>query len=282
MNTLESQLSNQLHSMMDGDVSSTPPTQLLLDRAQRAVRRRSAGTLVGAAVAVVAVGGLVAAGVAHSSTPKRPGVVAQTQTPRLRLAAAVSASQSISYQVKVTEPTGHGDAARTWGAFDPAAATGYLNFQWSGAPAVANERLIDGVRYVGSSGANWSQEKGTYDRLDYDPDLGGALSASADPQQLFDALRQAGAQISQAGAGIYHFSVTVDAPATARTTLKSVFVGDVSLNADNRVAKVSYQDTTSGTKDGTAFTHTDAVTVELSGYGLPVKVDRPTNAVIVK
>jgi hypothetical protein len=81
---------------------------------------------------------------------------------------------------------------------------------------------------------------------------------------------------------MFGFEATVDGPSTARTTLRYGYAGDVSPDAHNRVAKVASQVTIHGTKDGTAFTTTENLTVELSGYGLPVKVDTPTNVVVAK
>ncbi|HEY2672568.1 MAG TPA: hypothetical protein VGJ07_19620 [Rugosimonospora sp.] len=291
MNILESQLANRLHDMMDDEVGSAPPALAVLSRGQRAGRRRTATMVATASLAVVAVGGVTVAAVAQpwaqrgpgALAQSRPGAAAQVPAPRPQLAAAVAASQNISYRVKVTQTYGPGSVQTTDGAFDPASATGYLNSTSSGAGVTYEERLVNGVRYVSSSGSpDWKQDPGTYDRLSYDQNLNGAPSASVDPQQLFETLRNSGATVSQTGPRVFHFEVTVDTPATARTTLSQAFVGDVTLNADKRIAKVAYRRTDHGTKDGSAFTETTPVTVELSSYGLPVRVDKPTSVVGVK
>ncbi|WP_162906950.1 hypothetical protein [Allorhizocola rhizosphaerae] len=56
------------------------------------------------------------------------------------------------------------------------------------------------------------------------------------------------------------------------------FVGDVTLNADKRVAKVAYDWTLTYSQGGF---RTFKVSLEFSEYGVPVTVDRPADVVIV-
>jgi len=268
MNTLDAQLASRLHDMVDGEVGAEPPTQMLLTRGRRA-RHRRAAAVVTASLAVLTVGGVAATAAVQSSAPSRPAVTA-AETPELQLVAAVAASENVSYRVRVRS-----GSETTEGAFDPGTATGFLNSSSSTGGVVYLERLINGVRFVSSSGSKdkWKQYPGKHDRLAYDRALNSAVGASADPKQLFETLRRAGAKVTQAGAGVYHFEVEHSG---------DTFVGDVALSADKRIAKVTYKRTSRDEKDGQAVTSTSLVTVELSGYGLPVQVKRPTDVIIVK
>jgi hypothetical protein len=276
MNTLDAQLASRLHEMVDGEVGAEPPTGILLTRGRRA-RHRRAAAVVTASLAVLTVGGVAATVTVQPSTPNRPAVTA-AEAPKLQLVAAVAASENVSYQVKVTatsKPVSDTGAETTVGAFDPETATGFLNSSQSTGGVVYLERLIDGVRFVSSSGSKdkWKQYPGKHDRLAYDRALNSAVGASADPKQLFETLRRAGAKVTQNGAGVYHFEVE---------QASDTFVGDVVLGADKRIAKVTYERTSRHEKGGQTSTSTNLVTVELSGYGLPVRVQQPTDVIIVK
>jgi hypothetical protein len=235
-------------------------------------------------LAVLTVGGVTAIVAAQPSVPNRPAVTA-AEAPRLQLVAAVAASENISYLVKVTanhNPASDTGAEATEGAFDPETATGFLNSSQSTGGVVYFERLIKGVRFVSSSGSKdkWKQYPGKHDRLAYDRALNSAVGASADPKQLFATLRRKGATITQTSAGVYHFEVKQ--AGVSGTTNSDTFVGDVVLGADKRIAKVTYERTSQHEKDGQTATSASLVTVELSGYGLPVQIKPPTDVIVVK
>ena len=301
MNSIEQHLASRMHGMVD-DETGAPPTEILLTRGRSA--RRSRQTKVGGAVVAAAVAIGVVAGAVSWTAPSQapPGQAQQDDTPAVRLAAAVAASDNTSYRVKVTTSN---VADTTEGAFDPATRTGYLTEASPGNPNAYMERLVDGVRYVGCANCDdkWKQYPGTHDRLAYAEALNGAASASADPETLFDALTQAGAKITQSDAG-FHFEVkTTDRYGEYPVTL----VGDVKLGADNRIASVTYEETvtvpktkdreqpaattttgsepttTTETSKPTEFvSSTNVVTIELSGYGTSVTVERPTDVVVVQ
>ncbi|MGS2616407.1 hypothetical protein ACVCAH_18055 [Micromonospora sp. LZ34] len=306
---MNTNLEERLAAGMRERVAGLALTGDVLAEATRRHRRRTA--LVRTAYAVGVVGALAAVATLGTGVPGRTGVSpapvaerppgAGVESPQLRLAAAAEASENISYRVKVTttwkdKAPANGElpepVSQSWvtmGAFDPTTATGYLESPYTGLrPVVAagfeHERLIDGVRYIGapngSVGSNgeivWSQEPGRHDRLNFDLALDGGLGASADPQDLFRALGQSGAKVTETAGGGYHFEVTV-------TDLRNEiaadsFVGDVTLGADNRIATVTYDRVARSTIKGENFTYHLHVVIELSGYGLPVQVERPAGA----
>jgi hypothetical protein len=309
MNDFETRLAGRIHNLADAE-NGAPPTENLLARGRSGRRRRRmvGGALVAAAVAAGVLAGTVSWS-APGQTPDQPTVAA----PAVRLAAAVAASDNVSYRVRVTTSYGT-DSERpattsvVEGAFDPATRTGYLNsVPQPGTGGAALERLVDGIRYTGCEYCDdqWKQELGTHDRLAYADAMNGVASASADPEALFDALTQAGAKITQTDAG-FHFEVdTKDQYGEYPVTL----VGDVKLGQDNRIASVTYEETvsipktngpgpaptvTTTTDPGQPTTTTEApeptefytdtqlVTVELFDYGTPVRVERPTDVVVVQ
>jgi hypothetical protein len=316
MNSIEQQLASRMHGMVE-DETGAAPTEVLLVQGRSALRRRRAkvgGAVVAAAVAIGAVAGAVSWS-APSQAP--PGQAQQDDTPAVRLAAAVAASDNISYRVRVSTRS-VADSERgaseeiTEGAFDPATRTGYLNEATPGNPNAYLERLVDGVRYVGCANCDdkWKQYPGTHDRLAYAEAMNAVASASADPEALFEAFTQAGAKITQTDTG-FHFVVnTKDRYGENPVAL----VGDVKLGADNRIASVTYEETitvsdtrdpnppatttTDGavtTTDGAepttttdaqpvtkSYSSTNVVTVELFDYGTPVSVERPTDVVVME
>lgn len=308
---MNTNLEERLAAGMRERVAGLALTGEVLAAATRRHRRRTAlvrtayaagvAGVVGALVAVATVGTGVPAGSPGPVAERPPG--AGVESPQLRLAAAAAASENISYRVKVTTtskdkapPDGElpEPVSRSWvttGAFDPTTATGYLESPYTGLrPVIAagfeHERLIDGVRYIGapngSVGSNgeivWSQEPGRHDRLNFDLALDGGLGASADPQDLFRALRQSGAKVTETAGGGYHFEVTVTDPRNAIAA--DSFVGDVTVGADNRIATVSYDRTARSTIRGANFTYHLQVVIELSDYGLPVRVEKPAGALV--
>jgi hypothetical protein len=297
MNTLDERLANRLHDIVDGEPDSTPPTGVLLERGRRARHRRTTA-VVSATCAVLALGVATAAAVATAPatvrTPSSPGVTAEASSPRLELASAIAASENISYKVKVTSAL-KDLSSNSWltaGAFDPATATGYLHSPYQEGPGFYEERLIDGVRFAGEAGidrkVHWKQYPGKQDRLNYDLALNGVLGASADPDQLLKALRQEGVTITQTRAGTYHFKSTTsfkDAKGAGTVTV----VGDVTLDADKRIAKVIYDWTSESGQYGSRAQDDKRgqkvhirVAMEFSDYGTPVTVERPTDVAVVK
>lgn len=275
MNNFESRLAGRMRDVAEAETGGTPPTQDLLTRGRQARLRRRAVVTGGLAAVVVAAG--VVTSVVPWSTPDTPPPVAeQAPTPAVRLAAAVAASGDISYRIKVTWADQRGILQVTEGAFDPASRTGYLNSSAPAAPdLVYNERMIGGTRFVSSSGSRdvWKQYPGTHDRLAYDAALDSAASASADPKVLFDLLMAAGAVITQNDAG-FHFEVS---PGQG-----DKLVGDVVLGANNRIATVTYDETMRIEKNGVVDDTTWSMTIELSDYGTPVRVEQPVNIVVVQ
>jgi hypothetical protein len=268
----------------------------------RGQRRRTVTVRTAYAVGVFGLAGALAAGVlatggtGPTTTPDRPPM-AGAESPQLSLAAAVAASQGISYRVKNTiiwrSQPGSPPIVIT-GAFDPATTTGYLRFASGDGTPWSEERLVDGDLYTGDLihlRTNPSQAAGNkpapspdqrvdwthdpdkkYTSLPYDAKPGVLGVVSADPQQLFDALANSGAKISQTGPDKYHFEVAIP-PRTGRTgRIDGKVVGDVTVGSDHRVAKVTYEATLR------SATETDVVdeTLELSDYGTPVSVERPS------
>jgi hypothetical protein len=197
--------------------------------------------------------------------------VAGAESPELRLAAAVAASQSTSYRVKITinfrsEP---GTPPMIIdGGFDPAATTGYLRLVFADG-ARAEERLIDGDWYTAATGTDrkmvWAHRPGKYTKLVYKPKSGFFPAVSTDPQSQFDTLKQSGAKISQTGPDTYHFEAPTNSPKQRKS---GAMIGDVTVGTDQRVANVAYE---------VVLDATDVlgVTMELSDYGVPVTVERP-------
>lgn len=283
-------IADQLAAGMRERAAGLALTTDVVGEATRRHKRRVAVQRIGYAVGVVGLAGALAAGVTiggsgSGTSPATEAVAA----PQLRLASAIAASENTSYRVKVTQLSGGRNAqpSITEGAFDPQAATGYLKSWWTGAAdSVYLERLVNGVRYIGSAGSKdkWKQEKGTHDGLTYSRELGGAIGASADPELLFDALRDTGAKITDAGAGVYRFESTqrYDNGYAAWTT---TFTGEVIVNADNRIATITYESRDEGkfkpgVKGGAAYSDSQKLTVELSGYGAPVRVEKPRDVVV--
>jgi hypothetical protein len=285
MNTdLEARLTESMHHTVDGIALTSD----VLGRAKRRHQRRTTTIRIGYALGVTSVAGVLAAGLTlgGGATPRQDAGKAptvQAQPASLRLASAVEASENVSYKVKVTvgSKDNRGALETMEGAFDPRTDTGFLNSSSPGSGVVSYERLIDGVRFVGSSGSNnkWKQYPGKHDRLAYDGALNGVAGASADPDQLFKALRQAGAAITETGARVYHFTVTLNGGSTGLRS--NTLSGDVTLDADKRIAKVTYEQVTQGEKAGQVYTSSSVVSVQLSDYGTPVTVERPTDVVVV-
>jgi hypothetical protein len=291
MNDLD-QLADRLHELT-GVGTSQAPTQRLLERGRRSKHRRAAVT--SASLAVLALGGVTAAVMATSlsGAADRPSTVANAADPRVELAAAIAASDNVSFRLKSTVTGQKGDGKTqtdpatyiTQTAFDPTTATGYLRLGDS-----EIYRLVNGVLYAKNSpcpkpsgpdaappdcpATQWLQYPGHYASLNFDDDkLRGQFSASADSQTLFQALRADNAKVTKTGADTYHFEATGTKDGGAVT-----FTGDVTVGADDRIAKVTYDWKLKYAQGGF---RTSGVVLEYSGYGDPVTVEAPPNPVPV-
>ena len=283
MNDLDEQLPQRLHDLAGGEPGTMPPTDRLLQRGRRARHRRAA--LASTSLAVVAAGAIAAVAVAtHSAAPavtadRPPATAASAASPQLELVAAIANSQNISFQLKTTTTGQKGDGKvtipaytyTTQSAFDPATTSGYLR----GVDKNPFEiRLINGVRYMKNGEFQWWQYKGTYKTLNFaDDPLRGQIGTSADGEQLFQALREGDAKVSKTGDATYHFEATGSQDGG---TVK--FVGDITLNGDKRIAKVSYDWTLTYKQGGF---RSSKVVLEYSDYGAQVTVERPADPVLV-
>lgn len=275
MDAIEEQLTAGMRERVAGITITTD----IVGETLRIQQRRTVITRTAYAVGVLGLAGVLTAGALAipGSAPNRPAVT-RAASPELRLAAAVAASQSTSYRVKITinyrtEPDT--PPMIVDGAFDPATTTGYLRLVFADGGRY-EERLIEGDRYNGNTGTNgemvWGHIRGKYTTLVFLPKSGMFAAVSADPQSQFDLLKRSGAKISQTGPGTYHFE---NAFPVYKNLDDNTMVGDVTVGADQRVAKVAYKITLHArSAPANAVTLLD-VTMELSDYGTPVTVQRP-------
>jgi hypothetical protein len=274
-------LEDQLSAGMREQTSGLALTGDVLGRATRNHRRRVATVRLGSVgLAAVLVAGLVVGLAQRPSNEKGQAqnpaqTQAQVQSPSLKLANAVTASDDISYRFKIT------DLLTYEGAFDPRTDTGYSRCDVDAGTQV--ELLINGTRYFGTepragvqiSGDHeayslYGQYQGHFDRFEYGGGGPGVGIASADPGDLFKALRDAGATTTENPDGTLHFRLASDDGVS-----KSTQDGDVTINADGRIAKVVVASTWSTTIKGRLDQGQHTTTVELSDYGLAVSVERP-------
>ncbi|MBQ0894308.1 hypothetical protein KBX37_14580 [Micromonospora sp. U56] len=296
MNNLDERLAHRLHDIVDGESDSVPPVGVLLDRGRRARRRRTA-TMVSATCALLAVGLATVATVTTTPTSGRPSVTAGQSSqpaavsPAMELVSAVTASQNISYRMRLTDD-GPGGGLTYEGAFDPRTATGYVRCPKD--DSVMTELLINGTRYEGGERplgklpadkegpgetyGRYGQYPGKYDRLSlYDGGSGVLGAVSPDPAALFTALKSANATITENPDGSPHFTYTVtDKLGSTSAT------GDVTLDRDGRIAKVVLTVAWQSTAKGRLDKGTSTMTLELFDYGVAVKVKRPADVVKIK
>ncbi|MGS2615600.1 hypothetical protein ACVCAH_13910 [Micromonospora sp. LZ34] len=293
MDTLDERLAHQLHDMVDGEPDSVPPVGALLDRGRRSRRRRTT-TMVSATCALLALGVASAATVATMPESGRPAGTAQEAprpapaSPQMKLVAAVTASENISYRMRLT----YTDGGLTYeGAFDPRTATGYVRAPQD--DSVMTELLINGTRYEGAERplgklladkgpgetyGRYGQYPGKYDRLSLYDDFNGVLRAAApDPAALLKAMKGANATISENPDGTLHFEYATQYRDGSTSTS-----GDITLDADGRIAKVVLSSTWQSTAKGRLDTGTANATLEIFDYGVQVTVKRPTDVVMVK
>ncbi|MEU6203512.1 hypothetical protein ABZ814_07980 [Micromonospora musae] len=291
MNSLDEQLAHRLHDIVDGEQDSVPPVEALLDRGRRARRRRSTA-IVGATCAFLALGAATAVTVAALPAADRPAVTAEgaarPTSPAMRLVSAATASENLSYRMRLTQS---GGGVSYEGAFDPRTATGYVRAPQD--DSVMTELLIDGVRYEGGERpqgtpaadkgpgetyGRYGQYPGRYDRLSLYGDGNDVLGAvSPDPAALFAALQRADATITENPDGTLHFAYATESAAGSSSTS-----GDVTVDADGRIATVALSSTWQSTAKGRLDTGTADVTLELFDYGVEVQVERPTDVVQIK
>jgi hypothetical protein len=288
MNTdLEERLIDSMYHKVDGIAL----TSEVLGRATRRPRRPTTTVRIGYALGVAGLAGVLTAGLTlgNGATPrqdagKAPAVQAEPASPRLVNAAA--ASDNISYRMRLK--TGGPGGLTYEGAFDPRIATGYVRAPQD--DSVTTELLINGTRYIGGEPplgplspdkgpgetyGRYGQYPGKYDRLSLYGGPDTVLGAAApDPAALFKALKNADATTTENPDGTLHFEYTTQSKEGSTTTS-----GDVTLNADGRIAKVALTGTWQSTAKGRLDTGTFAATLELFDYGVKVKVKRPTDVV---
>jgi hypothetical protein len=284
MNTdLEERLSESMHHTVDGIALTSD----VLGRATRRHQRRTTTIRIGYALGAAGLAGVLAAGLAlgNGATPrqdagKAPAV--QAQPASLRLVNAAAASDNISYRIRLKTGLTYE------GAFDPRTATGYVRAPQD--DSVMTELLIDGTRYVGGERplgklpsdkgpgetyGRYGQYPGKYDRLSLYGGSDTVLGAAApDPAALFKALRKANAATTENPDGTLHFEYATKSKDGSSTTS-----GDVTINADGRIAKVALAEKWQSTAKGRLDTGTVTATLELFDYGLKVTVERPTDVV---
>ena len=291
MNTdLEERLMDSMHHQVDGIALTSD----VLGRATRRHQRRTTAIRIGYALGVAGLAGVLAAALTlgNGATPrqdagKAPAVRAEPAS--LRLANAAAASDNISYRMRLKTGTGSGQGGLTYeGAFDPRTDTGYVRAPQE--DSVMTELLIDGTRYIGGEPplgtpppdkgpgetyGRYGQYPGKYDRLSLYGGPDTVLGAAApDPAALFKALKNADAATTENPDGTLHFAYTTQSKDGSSTTS-----GDVTLNADGRIAQVALTGTWQSTVKGRLDTGTFTATLELFDYGVAVKVERPTDVV---
>ena len=293
MNSFDTTLAERLHGMVDGEFDARPPVDSVLGRAHAARRRRTTVRVASASLAVLATGGVIA-GVATtpwaSHSGRTAGSAASAQAPLMKLEAAVSATENLSYKIKVTSHVksvpGSQDQVSA-GAFAPATDTGYLRTPYDDGPGFDEQRLINGTLYLGSAGIDqvlhWDLQAGKDHSLDLVGDAASGLSTSADPTTLLQALRKEGARVTQSGSSTYHFAFDVAKQDLLPSSVYDKFSGDVKVGPDNRIASVSYERLLLWHKAGVNRPDgppvDDVVTMDFSDYGTSVSVQTPTSNV---
>ncbi|SCL64233.1 hypothetical protein [Micromonospora chersina] len=290
MTDLDERLTDRLHALVDGEPHSAAPAATLLERGRRGRRRRTA-TVAGGTLAVLVLSTAGATTLVHRPAPDRPAVAQASApavaSPRMELAAAVTASESTSYRVTVrrSNRVDPNWVETTTGAFDPRSADGWLRTPYPDGVSYTEERLVDGVYYVGGSDGRrklpWKRYPGERKYLPFDVAMGGALGASSDQDGLFQVLKRNDATVTRTGQRAYHFSVEPTGESTGfdadAPLVSEKIVGDVTLGADDRIAELAYEVTLVFRKNGKVGPPTSTqVTMAFSGYGRPVTVERPT------
>jgi hypothetical protein len=274
---LEQKLSAGMREAVEGVTLSSD----LLGLAVRRNRRRTALRSGIYSAGVIGVAAAVAVGLygpPGHNTHRSP--VASNEAPNVRLVAAVAATEKVSYHAKITWET---DATNdqspavtgsTESAFDPLTATGYLKLSRMDprdGTGFYEERLVDGTLFIGAP-ALFKQFPGRHARLDYELVMG-PVGTFADPYQIFNALREAHAKITKTSGSTYHFEVGLN----NKDGLSDTLVGDVTL-VDERIGRVTYH---RALQKGSSTVHAK-YTLNLTGYGTPVTVQRPAKVIPVR
>lgn len=268
-------LEDQLAAGLAAQAAEIRLTTDVVDAARRRHSRRTAMFRTAYAAAALSVAGVVTVAF-YPTAGQAPLVTAESTavlSPALQLAAAAAASDNTSYQIRITGAWAKGPVpfrpfSDLQGAFDPATTTGYLQ----NADGGLEQRLINGTFYnrgTSDTSEPFHQEPGRFETLPLTKVLGDTGLQSADPQQLVQAMQQANATITQTAGG-FHYSFSK--PPLGGAT--SVSEGDITLDANGRIAKVTYSNTTT-LADG--FTIRGQLTIELFGYGTAVQVEMPAN-----
>lgn len=278
---MSNDIETQLMASMSERVAGVAVTTDFVAGARRRHRRRLATRRIAYTTAIVSLAGTITAvvatgGVAPTPGPSRPAASDQL-SPALRLAAAITASENISYRIKATISSSKGPGvpssalsnapARTYeGAYDPKANTGYLL-----SPEGTQSRLINGTLYLEANEGSWPKTMQPVPGLPIPglPIPGLQLLSdqriTADGRDLLQILKQAKAAVTQNSDGTFHFTQQrQDPPITVE--------GDVALDAQSRIARLAYDATV---VRGPASVHV-AIILEFSDYGLPVEVEDPT------
>ncbi|MGK5739456.1 hypothetical protein [Micromonospora sp. URMC 103] len=292
-------IEEQLTAGMRQEVAGVTLATDVLGAATRAHRRHTlvrrgayaAGVagLAGVLAVSATVGGAGGGSAPQTRPPAAAGPAPAEGEANVELVAAVTASEKTSYRIRVTTASKGDPGSRETaeGAFDPGERTGYLRSPIAGGPAYAEERLVRGVRFLGSTGSKtWKQERGRHDRLDYGgaaPE--GTVVASADPEELFAALRRADARVTRTGPDTYH--VVSNQPYEDRYATGTRRLDGTVTVSGGRIATIAVESTNEGqlkpgVKQGERFGSTWLVTVALSDYGTPVRVERPAHVVAVR
>lgn len=285
---LEDRLIESMHHRVDGIAL----TGDVLGRATSRHRRRTAMIRAGYGLGVAGLAGVLAAGLAVGAGP---GPRAGTEAPAvraapaaMRLANAADASGNLSYRLRLRTGTGPGESRglTTEGAFDPRTDTGYLRTPQP--DSVQVELLIDGTRYAGGEPptggsptggrgetfGRYGQYPGKHDSFRYWSTDAVLVKAGPDPGSLARALREVDATTSENPDGTLHFAYrtsTVDGLAEAS--------GDVVLDRDGRIAKITLASAWRSTAKGKPASGTSTSTLELYDYGVEVRVQRPADVV---
>ena len=287
-------IEDELRAGMCEQVAGVVLTTGLVDAAGQRNRRRTllqrgmyvTGVfgLAGALAAVLAVGGGDALRVGGDRDP-----VVSVAEPRLELAAAVAASENISYRMKITinmrNAAEQQDIQISEGAYDPATRSGYRNWWNVGVPGVWQDRLVNGVLFEKQADGQVWRKRPSNGKFDYGL-AEGAATASADPQDLFQALRTAGVEVAKSPAG-YRFETSEQLDPEHFVKGTADISGDIVLDGAGRIAKVTINKAVKGQlkpglKKETSVDSRMVVTVELSDYGTPVLVKAPTEIVTEK
>jgi hypothetical protein len=232
-----------------------------------------------------------------------PPAVGSDESPLIRLQAAVSTTENVSYHIKVTTTVKLAKSTQdpstpppkdqvSTGAFDPATATGYLRTPFDDGPGYGEERLVNGTLYDGEAGIDgkpqWLVKPGRHTALT-GPLAGttaGGLSASADPTTLLANLGKEGATVTQTGSDTYHFTFDVPKQDLLPDSVYDKFAGDVRVGADKRIASVKYERLLLWNPKPNAHQPNSpadlVVDMEFSDYGTPVAVEAPTDAAPAK